>query len=576
MATVDVTTWEYWWLYNKDAYVDVRARLDATMTASGLDAADVRERVWDQLGERILPPVLAGLGKEQGNDPTLAAMFALARVCDGAVRGRAPEIVAAVDRWRADPNQAVAEGALLSLGVLGHESSVQSLCAVLRDAPDARRALGGKEVPERSRAFAAYALGLLGSRTTNEDVRRFAVHHLVQRLLEKQGAHPDSQAACVIALGMIPLSDAAIGDAPDADQSPSASLGAEVGLLEKLLQDADTPLYVRAHLPKSLVRLTAGTRNQDRVTRVLLDRVTDRSERTEVVHGSILALGSSQGSGLDAEVRDVLVKLTQGGEAQARCFAMLALAQIGARNGAGEHVAATRALLLESLATGRSVRERTWSALALGVLEHGTRKGAVSSRETAEGLARGLRAARSPEEIGALAIGCGLAKAQIATPILLDQLASVHDSRALSYVTLALGMLEARQALEPLHTLLDQFRSCPVRLPETALALALLEDSSLVTRLLALLEAGSSQATKQAAIAALGAAGDRRVVDSLLAVMLDDSNLGSTRGAAITALGRVCDRDSLPWQHAVSADLNYRAMVVTLSDANGSGLLDLN
>jgi HEAT repeat protein len=127
-----------------------------------------------------------------------------------------------------------------------------------------------------------------------------------------------------------------------------------------------------------------------------------------------------------------------------------------------------------------------------------------------------------------------------------------------------------------MHTLLDQFRSCPVRLPETALALALLEDSSLVTRLLALLEAGSSQATKQAAIAALGAAGDRRVVDSLLAVMLDDSNLGSTRGAAITALGRVCDRDSLPWQHAVSADLNYRAMVVTLSDANGSGLLDLN
>ncbi len=173
------------------------------------------------------------------------------------------------------------------------------------------------------------------------------------------------------------------------------------------------------------------------------------------------------------------------------------------------------------------------------------------------------------------AIACGLAHVADAAPVLLDHLGSVKEPRALGYVTLALGMIQAREALEPLHKLLEESRTCSEKLPQTALALALMEDPTLVERLLALLEQGTSQSTRQAAAAALGMAGDRRALDALVELLKDRTSIASTRGAALAALGRVCDRDRLPWQQAVSEGLNYRAMTLTLSGEGHSGLLDL-
>jgi HEAT repeat protein len=469
----------------------------------------------------------------------------------------------------------------MALGVLAHESTVGRLCELLRDTPAARKTLGGKAVPERTRAFAGMALGLLGSQTKNEDLKRFIVHHLVQQLHDEQGAQPDTQVACVLALGLTPLSDVAGDDAAGTTASvlpPSASLSGEVGLLLALLDDSKTPIYVRAHLPRALARLAASTRAHARVTRVLLDCALDRNEKAEVAQGCVLALGSLAHSGsdeLDVEVREALVHKMATGESQARCFATIALAQFSARDEDGPNVEATRALLLDSMTNGRSTRERCWSALGLGVLEHGRGPAAVLPKSVGTALARGLREAKSPEEVGALAIGCGLAGAQAALPVLLDHLASVKEVRASGYVALALGMLGAPAALEPLRAMLDEARTCSEKLPQTALALTVLEDPLLVARLLGLLDSGTSQSTKQAAAIALGAVGDRRVVDPLLTLLHDDSSNASTRGAVIVALGRVGDRDRLPWQAAVSAGLNYRAMTVTLSDENHSGLLDV-
>jgi hypothetical protein len=240
----------------------------------------------------------------------------------------------------------------------------------------------------------------------------------------------------------------------------------------------------------------------------------------------------------------------------------------------GPRLAATRALFLESIANGRSTRERCWAALALGVLEHGRGTANGLPKDVETGLARGLREAKSPEEVGAFAIACGLARTSAAVPVLLDHLGNVKEPRASGYVALALGMSGAVEALEPLQALLEESRTCSEKLPQAALALTVMEDPTLLERLLGLLDENTSQYTKQAAAIALGAVGDRRVIEPLLGLLHDESSLALTRSSVIVALGRVCDRDKLPWQVALSEGLNYRAMTVTLSDETHSGLLD--
>lgn len=578
---VDLTTWEYWWLYNKDAYLQVKAHIDAAEPRSGEDAALRAQRAWDEAVERVLPQVQAALDLELDVDPILASMIAMARACDGQARVLAESIARECRERRRSSNRAVAEASIMALGILGHDASVFDLCALLLDEQAARQTLGGKAVPERMRAFAGLSLGLLGARTGNEDVRRFAVHHLVRQLRSETGAQPDTQAACVLALGLIPLADRgedARGAPNVAGDVPSASLDGELDLLARLLGDTSAPIYVRAHVPKSLANLARAPRLRESALRTLLARIADRGERGEVVLGCIQALGElgeTSPAKIDADVREALARQFASGETQARCFSTMALAQIGTRGDDAPGVEAIRALLRASMVTGRSTRERSWSALALGVLERGRLGRESVPKESAIGLAGGLRHARSPEEVGAFAIACGLARVGDATPVLLDQLGSVKEPRAQGYVALALGMIQSRDALEPLHELLEESRVCSEKLPQAALALALLEDPSIVTRLLALLEEGSSQSTKQAAATALGAAGDRRALPALLDLLQDRTSIASTRGAAVAAIGRVCDRDPLPWQHGVSEGLNYRAMTVTLSDEGHSGLLDL-
>jgi HEAT repeat protein len=151
----------------------------------------------------------------------------------------------------------------------------------------------------------------------------------------------------------------------------------------------------------------------------------------------------------------------------------------------------------------------------------------------------------------------------------------VKESRAQGYVALSLGLLGGDEGLEPLRAMLVESRLCSEKLPQTALALALLEDPKLVPDLLSLVQQSTSQSTFGAACAALGLVGDRRAVEPLLARLRDDRTSAHDRASAIAALGRIADRDRLPWQHAISTGLNYRAMTVTLSDEAQSGLLDL-
>lgn len=577
---IDVGTWEYWWLYNRDAYLELKQHIAASTVRSGslAEAAAIDEREWERAAERVQRELLAALASSNDPGTTRSALIALARSCDGPLRAGAGDLAKVCVRRLGDADRAIAESAILALGVLGHEASLVDLAALACDAPGARKLFGGRAIDARARAFATYALGLVGARTASPDARRYARSYLRRTLAADAQSQWDTPAATSIALGLVPLagSISADGDGDARTQITRFAAGAlpdELAALVSRLHDTRGSRIGRAHLPRALARLAATSDARDPVARALLTRLDDRGESSEVVQGCVLALGEladATDAPLSAAVRRSLVARLDDGNQEARNFAAIALARNAAR-GEGRAVDATRALLAKRLADG-SARERTWAALALGVLEQARLE--VTPAASANALATALRRARSPEEVGAVAIGCGLARVASATEPLLEHLQRMKEQRAQGHVALALGLLGTREALEPLRTLLADSKRCSEKLPQTATALALLEDSTLVPSLLALLGASASQSTFAAASQALGAVGDRRAVDPLLAVVRDGARDEFTRAAAIGALGRLCDRDRLPWQAEVSRGLNYLAMTVTLSDEHHGGLLD--
>jgi HEAT repeat protein len=602
----DTTSWEYWWLYNKDGYLELKSHVLAGEVSTGGDAAlglgtaAVSSSSAMMLDTRIVPGLLQVLDKETDNELVTSAMIALARLADGPRAAHASEWAHVFQRFVHDPNQEIAETSVLSRGLVGDESSAPDLVALLENSADAQKQVGGREVSARTRAFAAYALGMLASHSKNEDVRRFLVHHVVNELARPGHATPDIQVACIIALGLAPLRWA---DADGASAGATGTRGATTNASTKkgtvvattsretqidavlaILRDKEVHRLVRAHAPEALARLLvdAPQAAREEVVHALLEFVEPSArDKDEVVQGCVLALGAiadSDREKLDVQVRTTLMRLVEGGDLQSRCFAIISLGLAGARaggEGSAEGVADVRKFLVSRLTEGKS-RERAWAAIGLGILERGAAARGLEPSLSARGvMLSAFKDTGSGDEVAALAIGIGLAGDRKAVPALLAKLERTADAGTQGYLAVALGMLGDERAVEPLHRQLADARFKPKLLNDTAIGLALLDDSTLVPDLVKTLASAQSLASQSAAASVLGWIGDHRSIEPLCGLFEKREVTTSARAFAAVALGRVCDRDRLPWNAAVSTGIQYRAATDTLTSANGSGLLDI-
>jgi HEAT repeat protein len=592
----DPTSWELWWLFNQDRYLDLKAHIAALDVSTGSDSAWMASGSGnygaDAASEIVVPALLATLEKERQQDIVTAATVALARMADGPVAARSAEFSHAFAAFVNDPNQEIGETSVLARGIVGDESAAQELTALLGDAPSARKAFRGAAVPTRTRAFAAYALGLLASKSANEDVRRFIVHHLANTLHEDMGSTPDVHVGCVLALGLTPLAwTSKLGDGLDAPATPAAarristvataSRETQIEALFAVFVDPNGDRFVRAHVPTALAKLSDGASEAacTEITTALLDALAPNSrERDEVVQGCTLALGAVGGVDqreLDVKVRATLERIALGGERQSRSFALIALAQRAARTHSATVAAETRAFLAERLSDGKS-HERAWAALALGVLERERKApNEVNAQSTRALLVSTLKDCGSPEEVGALAIGCGLASDLDAVPVLITKLERTADVRVQGYLAVALGLLGDARATQPLKAVLADARFRPELLRSAAIGLAMLEDRTLVPTLVDTLSTATSLASQGAAASVIGWIGDKRAVDPLLKLLANRDVTASARGYAAVALGRVCDRDRLPWNALIASDVHYRAATVTLLAGDGTGVLEI-
>ncbi len=599
---VDLTQWSFWWGFNKDPYLRLKSRVHsgAVRTGSGDwflgdgqrdQGRDTLRPTAQQIEQEVVPALLQALEQERDNDIVTGCLVALAKIGEPLAEDGSSGLAERFAGFLSDPSQEISETAAIALGILAHESSVPILVDLLNDTEAGRaRVQTQTQVDQRTRAFAAFGLALVGARTSRPGVRLTITETLSRALGEQDSADRDVKVAVVVALGLVPLQELGEEEAPSGDE-PTPCRRAQLDLLLDYFRSDENPGLVRAHVPTALVRLLEGTPEawrgfqKLRIARELLASLKpSRNEPNEVVQSCALALGrlgDLDEDKVDREIRAALLAVPeQHADQQARRFALVAAAELvhGARPGADTESGLNEvsAHLAKTLSRGKS-EARPWAGLALGVLGNGLGNQPFETRLAAENalaLRHALAQEKSDSRLGAYAIAAGISHDQEATSLLLDRLERTRNDTTRGYLCLGLGLLGAREALDPMRSVVQRSKYRPELLQQAAIALGLLGDKALVPELIDRLEQTESSAISAALCQALGFIGDSRSIGPLVNLLAEGKSTRA-RGFAAVALGIVADKEPLPWNAKIGVGLNYRAATHTLTSLEGTGILNI-
>ena len=601
----DLTAWMFWWEFNKEPYLDLKSRIHGDDPETGSAgyylgrggralAKDRLRPTRGQIEEKVIPALVGALDGESNSDIVTACLMGLAKVGD-IPDENGDSLFEELIRARLRDNEGeVVETATIALGILGHDQCVDHLFQLLADSPTGRALVGRGEVPERVRAFAAYGLGLVGSRPALMARRARIVRGLAEIVESEASRNREVQVACLIGIGLVPLEVEPVA-AETSEASVESGRRAQLDWLLGVLEDRSYPVFSRAHVPTALARLVRATESapaapaeyRTTIANALRQRLSRRSdEPREVVQSCALALGllgdfdDEEG---DREIRAALAAVpTHVKDAQARSFSLIAMAKLGGNLEAHAECAAglldAQRYIVGQYARGKS-RIRPWAALSIGILGHdlaATGRAPEKVRELAQVVNTGLRDERNPALLGALAISAGLIGDPTSIDPLLANLERLRDDTARGYMAVALGLLGERRAIEPIQNVVRESKYRPELLQQAGIALGLLGDKEAATSLRHMLESSTTLASQAAVAQALGFIGDRRSIDPLVTVLEDEeSPTPLARAFAAAALGIVADDDRLPWNTAIGVDLNYRASTLTLNCTDGTGILNI-
>ncbi|MCY2961047.1 MAG: HEAT repeat domain-containing protein [Planctomycetota bacterium] len=589
-AAADLTGWQLWWGLNREPYLALRTVLaqggagNRTTGSREAPAGPAGRPTDAQVRERIVPALLAALRQERNPDIATAALLALAKCGPRLEPAAKTEVATALRARLGDANQEVTETAAIALGVLARAGDLALLGDLLADASPGRAACGKELVPTRTRAYAAYALGIAGERIDNEDTRRWIVHRLVGALGEPDAAQRDVPVAALVALGLVPLVSHAPAPNGDGELAPTSSSAGLYDHVADWFADPGRDTQVRAYAPVTLARLAnrAGEERRAACVGILARALETGSSESAVVRQScVLGLGlvaDGDGDAHDVRARALLKLASTEGDRLARRFAWISLAKVGARRGTEGRTALgeTRPYLAGLLARG-STPERPWLSLALGVGERATLdSGGTASSGVHDALRKAIAEHTSPGEAGAHFLGFALSGAPAAGAVLLERVLELADDDARADGCLALGLARTTAAIEPLRRIVLESRYKPRLLREASIALGLLGDRSLTPQLVEMLRDSRGLSALSAVATALGFIGDERAVEPLLAIAADSARDASARAFAIVALGILGDPAPMPWNTPIALDVNWWLPPATLFDpATGTGVLDL-
>ncbi len=490
-----------------------------------------------------------------------------------------------------DSKQRVADAALFSMGLMGDFSSARALIAIAGDDELGRELLECERVSTRKRSIAAFALGQLSVAANNNDVRRYVVHGLSRILREDDQASSDLHVACVTSIGLAGLPSEVDPLQPVKRRGKNATtsmrnLEAQIRFLGEVLADSKREDLVRAHVPRSMAMLTRGAdpRHQDLTLEILLDALDSGRRMPRLVrYGLVEAVGvlaDSDKDAIDKHARKSLHHVVSKGQPIDRGLALVALGLSSSR--AGEDLddplasfGTERNFLMKYFVNGKS-NTRQWAALAIGLQGyHVHAHGGDLSASTGRAVEAIFGRTKSPISAGAHAIALGLRGDIDCVPRLIERLEDSRDETVRAQIAIALGLIGERSAVLALEQVMESSDHLPMLLRDSAIALALLGQKEVVIDLVEVIAAGESLPVLEGAVAALSLVGDARAVDPLVRLLNDSEQQALTRGHAAMALGVICETSDLSWKASFSNHLNYHAMVPTLNNEDGTGVLSI-
>jgi hypothetical protein len=597
----DPGAWQLWWSFNKDPYLRYgRINTGKSNTLGGDFYLGKGERIRTIGGRaslatiqgKVVPGILAAMKDGGSNEFMRGALLALAKI--GAEKSTSN--LEFTLNWFLDGdngNQLMNFTAPVALGILANKDSYEALAGLARD-DEVGRKVYGRKVNDPMRAFATYGLGLIGSHTTDANMRRRIVRDLIACLEDEDSDNSDLKVAAMTAMGLVPLEVVEndmvcfCGTCKVAD--PDTSLGSQVTyLLRYFTSDGEYDATVRAHTATTLGRLIEAqpegmsARLKEVVTQFLVDSLGKYARQPDDVRRSaVLALGligDADRDKADVWIRNALTKSARRGDPIEKRFALISLARSGARKGTGEDpfsgTASTRKELLTALSKGKK-EIRPWAALATGILGYHLRdEGGQMDPGVDNALRIALGRTKKPDEVGALSLAVGLRGDREAATNLIGQLEKAKTEDARSYASLGLGLTGDASAVGPLQEALGGASEEPLLASRSGLALGLLGDTEVVQALLDTLGDTDDEATRKSIVQALGYIGDERSIDSLVAIMSDVNEDKEVRTQAVVALGYAADRAALNWRSKIASGVNYLAQSDMLTSSDGSGILDI-
>ncbi len=572
----DGTSWQVWWEFNKDPLLEqLAAPKELPITGSdefylgGTRRSFVRDTenaTPADRRDRIAAALAEALRGTNNKDLSTAAMIGLAKV------GLDPPGVKIRDLFQkrlADGDQEVRESAALALGIAGQPEAVGLLIDLLDDTSAGRKAAGG-EVPDRTRTFAAWGLGLLAARSHDLVLRQKVHDHLLIRLREKDQKSRDLRVGVVQGLGLL----------------GETSAGAQKLLVWKTVAELwdyyDLDLgkgdqLVQAHVPIAVARLLGrGSSNEhSKAKQRLLAELFSRTSRHHAIHQSAaMALGSlcvrpEQDDEDKAACAALLRYYKEGNDQLSRFFCVLSLGRIGGDS--------NRAALLSIFHDATRGIERPWVAIALGLCarDRARAPGGLVDETVGKLLRDEFDDTRSFDAQSALALAIGLTGYTPAADSLMPHLGDGQiNDQLVGYVAVALALLDYRPAADSLLKLLSECKRRPFVLQQCAVALGRLGDVRVVPMLQKMLAESESTVVLAAIAGALGVVGDRRSIDDLIATMQDRERTFLAKAFAAVALGGIGDKETLPWNTILATGMNYMATVDTLTNG-ATGVLDI-
>lgn len=574
----DLTRWIYWWEVNKRPYLNLKAKIQdgGTLTGegellAGLSPFSFEARGFrpteEQISRLVLPALRLGLA-DPNIDVRSSCAIALAKV------SAAPETAGLLVPLLRAGQPEVEETAALALGILRAPEVLPILRALAWDNDEGRRLSGRPEVALRTRAFAAYGLGLLADSAEDPLIRAEIAADLARLARSDTSILPDLRVAAVIALGLT----------RPADPAPL------IESLHALLDDSRANTLVRAHVPQAIARLVVPDRHTslaEQAARAFLRRIEKGAKEPSAVRQSaVQALGLLAPACGDAVRFEVLTALLadadHASDIQEKNFAAIALARLGAAVPADHPIRAeVLGFLVRRVAKGDS-HLRPWAGLALGVMSfHAEAAGTGPLPDLAPAaVLDAFQRERNPAVRSAHATALGLMRHAAAQDEVAEVMTNQRDPELRGYCAVALGLMDARAHGPEILAMVKESKRQPELLRQASVALGLLGEReacpTLIELLLPLDGNDPPLSVLAAAAASLGFIGDYRSVVPLVAVMGDTrQRTPLARAFAAAALGMVADRDDLPWNAAIAEEINYRASVYTLTDPSGCGVLDI-